>query len=334
MEMNQNEAAIQQQLLKVSSSPHVRTQDTTKQIMRDVLIALLPAGIASVVLFGARALAVICVSVLASVLAEYCTEKAMKKPITTSDLSAVVTGVLLAYNVPSTMPLWKVAIGAIFAIVIVKQFFGGVGQNFINPALAGRALLMSSWGADMTKTVMPFQADVLSGPTPLTTGQYPPLIDMFLGKEPGMLGEVSALCLLIGAAYLLIRKVIKIRIPACYLASFVVFSLIFGAITGKVGFADIPAQLLSGGLILGAFYMATDYATSPVTAKGQMIFALGCGLLTALIRQFGGYPEGVSYSILIMNVLTPLLDRNLVQAPFGSEEAKKMEEKNANKEEK
>lgn len=339
MDKNMQEAAVDQHLLKVSSSPHIRTGASTQQIMLDVIIALIPAGVVAVVLFGARSLAVMAVSILAAVLSEYLTEKAMNKPITTHDLSAVVTGLLLAYNVPSTMPLWKVAIGSVFAIVVAKQFFGGIGHNFMNPALAGRAFLMSSWGLDMTTLAMPFRPDTMAGPTPLTSGVFAistaspeaaeehalTLLDMFLGKMPGMLGEVSALALLIGACYLLIRKVIKLRIPIIYILSFSVFIWIFGSINGTVGFADIPGQILSGGLILGAFYMATDYASSPMTDKGKTIYAIGCGLLTALIRQFGGFPEGVSYSILIMNCVTPLLDRNIIRKPFGAEEVKENE---------
>lgn len=311
--------------LKVTSSPHMRTQDSTRRIMLDVIIALLPAVVASVVLFRWQAVGVLCVSVLASVAAEAISQKLMGRPISISDLSAVVTGLLLAFNVPAGFPLWKTAVGSIFAIVIVKQLFGGIGSNFMNPALAGRAFLLAQWGKDMTATVQPFQPDVLSGPTPLALaksataapGAMPSLMDLFLGNVPGMLGEVSALALLIGALYLLIRGVIQLRIPLAYLGSFVVFIALFGGLKGTVGFSDIPYQLFSGGLMLGTFFMATDYASTPVTAKGQLLFGLGAGFLTALIRVYGGYPEGVSYAILLMNVCTPILDQFIRNRTFG-----------------
>lgn len=304
-------------LLKVSSSPHIRTTDSVQRIMLDVIIALIPAIVFSVVYFGIRALLVIGVSVLAAVAAEACVQKALKRRVTIYDFSAVVTGILLAFNVPSTMPLWQVAVGSVFAIVVVKQVFGGLGQNFINPALAGRAMLLASWGQNMSRFATPFQPDVISGPTPLSGGEFPTLMDMFLGKMPGVLGEVSTLALLLGAAYLLVRGVIRIRIPAVMIGSFVVFMSLFGMITGEVSLEQIPQQVLAGGLILGAFFMATDYATAPMTAQGQLIFACGAGLLTALIRSFGGYPEGVSYAILLMNVCTPLIDKYCVRKPFG-----------------
>lgn len=313
----QNVVAEKASLLRVSSSPHIRTADSVQRVMLDVVIALLPAVVAAVVFFGIPALLVILTSVVFCVGTEALTQKAMKKRVTVYDLSAVVTGILFAFNLPSTMPLWIVALGAIFAILVVKQVFGGLGQNFVNPALAARAMLLASWGGQMSKFATPFQPDVISGPTPLTSGQMPSLTDLFIGNMPGVLGEVSALALLIGAAYLLFRGVIHIRIPGVYIASFAVFMLLFGAIDGKIGLADIPAQIFAGGLILGAFFMATDYATCPMTAKGQLIFAVGCGLLTAMIRVFGGYPEGVSYAILLMNVCTPLIDKYVKRKPFG-----------------
>ncbi len=314
---NLNKNADERFLLHVASSPHVRNTDSTQRIMLDVIIALIPAMIAAIVFFGIRSLAVILVSVAACVLSEYATQKIMKKTIRISDLSAVVTGILLAFNVPSTMPFWMVAFAGFFAIVVVKEFFGGIGCNFLNPALAGRAMLLSSWGAKMSQTVAPFQPDTLSGATPLSGGAMPSLMDMFIGKMPGMLGEVSSVALLIGAAYLVVRGVIHLRIPAAYLGSFIVCIAIFGMISGDMGIGEIPQQLLAGGLILGAFFMATDYATTPMTPQGQIIFGIGCGLLTALIRVFGGYPEGVSYAILIMNVCTPLIDKYIKLQPFG-----------------
>ena len=316
METN-NQTLTERPLLTVVSSPHIRTADSTQHIMLDVVIALIPALVMSFVYFGWRALLLCAVSVIFAVGTEFVSEKAMKRPITISDFSAVVTGILLAFNVPSTMPLWKVAFGAIFAILVVKQFFGGIGQNFMNPALAARALLMSSWGRDMTTLAEPFRADALAGATPLSGGQAPTLFNMFIGNMPGMLGEVSALALLIGAVYLLMRGVIRITIPACMIGSFVVFMGIFGMITGKIGIADLPTQVLSGGLMLGALFMATDYATTPATTAGQIIFGVGAGFLTALIRSFGGYPEGVSYSILLMNVCSPIIDKYIKRKPFG-----------------
>lgn len=309
----------------VSSSPHVRSKATTARIMLDVVIALLPALIASVVIFGIRALFVTITAVVFAVLAEFVTEKILKRPVTVSDFSAVVTGILLAFNLPASMPLWMVAIAAIFSIVIVKQLFGGIGSNFMNPALAGRAFLLASWPKQMAYTTAPFESakaftvDAVAVATPLSGGRVPELWDLFIGARPGMLGEVSAICLLIGAIYLLIRGVIHLRIPAGMIISFAVFMAIFGQITGEISFGDIPAQILSGGMILGACFMATDYATNPMTVKGQMIFAIGCGLITAMIRSFGGYPEGVSYAILLMNIATPLIDKLTMNKPFGGE---------------
>lgn len=310
----------ERKLLQVSSSPHVRTKDSIQRIMLDVIIAMIPATIAAFVLFGVHALLIILASVVTCVVAEAIMQRLMKRRISTDDLSAVVTGILLAFNVPSTMPIWMVVVAGVFAIVIVKQIFGGLGNNFMNPALAGRALLLGSWSGEMSKTVAPFTAvDAKTVATPLSGGKVPELWDMFIGKMPGMLGEVSAVALLIGALYLVIRGVIHLRIPVTMIASFAVFMAVFGMITGEVGFGDIPAQILSGGLILGACFMATDYATTPMTAKGQIIFALGAGFLTALIRSFGGFPEGVSYAILLMNVCTPLIDKYVINKPFGGE---------------
>ena len=316
METN-NQQAVQPMLLNVSSSPHVRSNSSTKKIMLDVIIALVPAIIASVVFFGMKALMAIIISVAGAVAAEALTQKLLKRPVTVYDLSAVVTGILLAFNVPAGFPFWKLIVADIFAIVVVKQFFGGIGSNFMNPALAGRAFLLAAWPQDMSVFMTPSQPDVVSGPTPLSGGTVPPMMDMFLGKMPGMLGEVSAIALLIGCAYLVVRGIISIRIPGIYILSFAVFEMIFGQISGTAGFADLLPQILSGGLILGAVFMATDYASSPMTKDGQIIYALGCGFLTAMIRCFGGYPEGVSYAILLMNCCTPLLDKKMVRKPFG-----------------
>lgn len=298
------------ELLIVNSAPHMRTPTTTARMMLDVIIALVPAIIAAVVLFGFRALLLIAVSVVTCVVAEAVTQKLLKKKVRIKDLSAVVTGILLAFNVPVGMPIWMLVFAGIFSIVIVKEFFGGIGANFMNPALAGRALLLAAWPGEMSTFVTPF--DAVSTATPLSGGATPGLMDLFLGNVPGVIGEVSKLALLIGAAYLLIRRVIHLRIPVVFIASTALFLFIMGVPAG-----DLPAQILSGGLILGAFFMATDFVTNPMTRLGQIIFALGAGLITALIRVHGGYPEGVSYGILLMNICTPLIDKLCTRRVFG-----------------
>ncbi len=313
-------------LLYVSSSPHVHTDESTRRIMIDVCIALLPALVASVVIFGFSALLITAVCVVFAVLGEAAVEKIRGQELTISDFSAVVTGILLAFNLPAGFPLWKAAVAALFSIVVVKQLFGGLGQNFMNPALAGRVFLMAAWPSDLSATPYPFGivpagagsgADAMTAATPLSHGPVPSLWNLFIGNVPGMLGEVSALALLIGAAYLLWRGVIRARIPVAMIGSFVVFTILFGAIQGNLNIGGVPAEVLSGGLILGALFMATDYTTTPVTLKGQLIFGIGCGFLTALIRHFGTLPEGVSYSILLMNIATPLIDKFVKNVPFG-----------------
>lgn len=306
----------------VKASPHIRDNSSTQKIMLDVIIALCPAIVASGIIFGWRALLVIGVTAAASVAFEYLYCYLMKKPITVSDLSAVVTGILLAFNLPSGAPLWMAVIGSVFAIGVVKQLFGGLGHNFMNPALAGRAFLLVSRTAHMTTwTPTAFMSvDAFTGATPLAIlkgaeGALPSVWDMFIGNIPGCLGETSALALLIGAVYLLCRRVISWRIPIIYIATTAIFTWIFwpeGWFTGPVLY-----QIFGGGLILGAFFMATDYASSPVTPKGQVIYALGCGLLTAVIRLWGGYPEGVSFAILLMNVAAPLIDKYTRPHIFG-----------------
>ena len=313
--------------LLVTASPHVRSNRTVKKDMLDVIIALIPAGLASVYYFGYRALVLILASVLTCVLSEYIFNKATKRKQTIKDLSAVVTGILLAYNVPFTLPLWQIVIGAMFAIVVAKMFFGGLGQNIVNPALAARAFLMASWSTTMSEFVPPQRVatlksvkdvSMLTGATPLMDPKTYTTMDLFLGNIPGCLGEVSALAILLGAAYLLIRKVIHIRIPLTYILTSVVFIGIFGD-----GFANSITTVLSGGMLLGAFFMATDYTTTPVTVKGQYVFAIGAGLLTAIIRVFGGYPEGVSYSILLMNLVVPIIEAHTRPKTFGKSKAKK-----------
>ena len=313
--------------LLVTASPHVRSNRTVKKDMLDVIISLIPAGIASVYFFGYRALVLILASVLTCVLSEYIFNKVTKRKQSIKDLSAVVTGLLLAYNVPFTLPVWQMVIGAMFAIIVAKMFFGGIGQNIVNPALAARAFLMASWSSTMTQFVPPHRVatlksvkdvSMLTGATPLMDPKSYSTMDLFLGNIPGCLGEVSSLAILIGACYLLVRKVIHIRIPLTYILTSVVLIGIFGE-----GFQNSLTTVLSGGMLLGAFFMATDYTTTPVTIKGQYVFAIGAGILTAVIRVFGGYPEGVSYSILLMNLIVPIIETYTKPKTFGKVEAKK-----------
>lgn len=305
----------------VSSSPHIRSGETTRRIMLDVIIALMPALIAGVFYFGFKALTLTVTAVIFAVATEVAMQKILKKPVTVNDLSAAVTGILLAFNVPATLPLWIVAIGAIFAIAVAKQCFGGLGYNFINPALAARAMLLASWPVRMTSWVTP-GADAVSTATPLAlakggveaAGQALPSIwNLFAGNVGGCIGETSALALLIGFAYLLYRGIISYRIPAAYIGTVAVLSFLFSGFNASM----MIYHVFAGGLFLGAFFMATDYSTSPMTVKGQIIFGIGCGFLTSLIRFFGGYPEGVSYSILLMNLATPLIDRYTMPRKFG-----------------
>lgn len=307
----------------VSSSPHIRSGETTQRIMIDVAIALLPALFVGVWAFGLKALWLTVVGAVFAVLAEVAMQKVMKRPVTVSDFSAVVTGILVAFNVPVTLPWWMVAIGSMFAIVIAKQVFGGVGYNFINPALAARAMLLASWPVEMTSWVQP-GADAVSTATPLAilkgteaSGTLPSLWHMFVGNIGGSLGETSALALLIGGLYLVYRKVISPRIPVVYIVTVGVFAFLFSGFNLSV----VPYHILAGGLFLGAIFMATDYSSSPMTAKGQIIFAIGCGFITSVIRFFGGYPEGVSYAILLMNIVTPLIDRFTMPKKFGEVKA-------------
>jgi len=314
--------------VKVSNSPHIRSEDNTRQIMLDVIIALIPALALGVFVFGARALVVTAVSVIGSVFFEWLYNKLLKKPCTIGNCSAIVTGMLLAYTLPVTAPLWMVLIGDLFAIVIVKALFGGIGKNFMNPALGGRAFLMASYPVFMTtwakvRTSLPLfgtPADVVTGATPLSfmkEGNLPDvsLADAALGMVGGCLGEVSALALLAGGVWLVYRRVISLRIPVCFIGTVAVLTLIFPK--GGSGFEWMAYQLLSGGLMLGAIFMATDYASSPVTPKGQIIYGIGCGLLTVLIRYFGSYPEGVSYAILIMNCCVFLIEKISQPVKFG-----------------
>jgi len=305
----------------VSSSPHIRSGETTRRIMLDVIIALIPALFAGVFYFGFRTLTITVTAVVFAVAAEVVMQKILGKPVTVNDLSAVVTGILLAFNVPVTLPLWIVAIGSIFAIAVAKQCFGGLGYNFINPALAARAMLLASWPVRMTAWVAP-GADAVSTATPLAivkngaeaAGQaLPGIWDLFIGNIGGCIGETSALALLIGGAYLVYRKVINPRIPVVYIATVAVLAFLFSGFNAHM----MVYHIFAGGLFLGAIFMATDYSTSPTSPKGQIIFAIGCGFLTSVIRFFGGYPEGVSYSILLMNLATPIIDRYTMPKKFG-----------------
>ena len=296
--------------LTVSTSPHIRSGASVNRIMLDVIIALLPALVASVAIFGARAALIVCVCVAASVASEWIYEKAMKKPVTIRDLSAVITGMLLAFNLPVHIPVWQAVFGSVIAIVLVKQLFGGIGKNFANPAITARIIMFLAFSVTMTR----FSGiDALSGATPLTIiaggGKQPPLWDIILGIREGCLGETSVVALFIGGVYLVVRRVILPNTPIAFIATVFVFT----AILGK----QPVYQIFSGGLFIGAIFMATDYVTSPVTPWGKVIFGVGAGIITVVIRIYGAYPEGVSFSILLMNILTPYINRLTEHRPAG-----------------
>lgn len=308
---------MSENLFNVSVSPHIKSKETVSTIMRDVLIALLPATIAGIFFFGLRAALVVIVGVGSAMLSEYLFNKITKRPCTLRNLSAAVTGLLLALNLPVSIPLWMVAVGSAFAILVVKCFFGGIGQNIMNPALAARAFLLAAYPSQMTHWTL----DGRTTATPLAllregASALPSMGNAFIGNNmAGCIGEVSALALLIGGAYLLYRKVISWHIPVSYIGTVLVLTTVMG----RDGFMSGNGlyEILIGGLMLGAFFMATDYTTTPSTKKGQLIFGVGCGLLTSLIRLFGGYAEGVSYSILIMNLLVPVIDKWTRPRVFG-----------------
>lgn len=310
--------------LIVSPSPHDENYTKTSTIMMQVCIALLPALIAGCVIFGLRALLLTAVCIASCVIFEFLCRKLMKRDNTVGDLSAVVTGLILSMNLPVTLPLWMAVIGSFVAIVIVKQLFGGIGQNFANPAITARIVLMVSFPAAMTNWALPFfyqdKTDVLTGATPLALGKdadLPSYLDLFLGNVGGCLGETCALALLIGGLYLAARKIISLAAPVSFIGSLALLSFISG---------DDPLyQILAGGVFLGAFFMATDYATTPISTKGKIVFGLGCGIITFIIRHFGSYPEGVSFSILLMNVLTPYIEQLTRTKIFGAKEAVKNE---------
>ena len=326
--------------LIASSSPHIRSNEDTRSIMLDVIIAMLPALVWSVYNFGWKALILTLVSVVACVFWEWAYRAVLKKPQSVGDLSAVVTGMLLAFVCPVDLPIWMMIIGDFFAIVVVKQLYGGIGCNFLNPALAGRAALLACYATAMTSWAIPgSKADVItSSATPMAImkgGLEDPTVfqtlknsfsawDMFMGRCGGSVGEVSALLLLLGGVYLLIRKVITWPIPVAYIGTVAILTLI-SAPAGISAGEYMVYNLFGGGLFLGAIFMATDYATSPVTKPGQIIFGIGCGLLTCFIRRFGSYPEGVCYSILIMNCTTWLLDKYIRPTIYGAPKKEKKE---------
>ena len=326
--------------LIASSSPHIRSNENTRSIMLDVIIAMLPALVWAIYNFGFKALISVAVSVVACLFWEWLYRKLLKKPQAIGDLSAVVTGMLLAFVCPPELPWWALIIGAFFSIVVVKQLYGGIGCNFLNPALAGRAILLASYATAMTTWTLPSSkkelADVISTATPLqimkegTVEKFAELTtnytvgDMFIGRIGGSLGEVSALALLLGGAWLLIRKVISWHTPVAFIGTVAILTLI----SAPAGIDNVQYMLYNvfgGGLMLGAFFMATDYATSPVTKPGQLIFGIGCGLITCFIRRFGSYPEGVCYSILIMNCCTWIIDKYTKPTRFGVDKKAKKE---------
>lgn len=328
-------------ILTVSPSPHVRSSMTTQKIMLLVVLALVPAIVAATVVFGPRALLLVVFCAVVSMFTELVCQKMMQKEVTVSDGSAMLTGVLLALNLPATLPLWEAAIGCIFAIAVVKQLFGGLGCNFANPAITGRIFLLLSFAGDMTTWVKPFYykgssffemltstgnlPDGVTGATPLASGDAG-LLSLFLGNVGGSLGETSALALLIGGVFLLVLGLISWHTPVAYLGGLAVLELIYTLATGGE-MSQVLYALLSGGVILGAFFMATDYVTTPITGTGKLIFGLGCAVLTFVIREFASMPEGCSFSILLMNLLTPYIDKLTMTHPFGAKPAEKKEAK-------
>lgn len=322
--------------LTVSASPHMRSKETTTGIMLDVIIALMPALVMSIVYFGLRALTLTAVCVVSCVLFELIARKVMKRDNTIGDLSAVVTGIILAFNLPASLPLWMAVVGSLVAIVVVKQMFGGIGQNFVNPAMTARIILMTSFPTAMAKWVVPFtntwRPDAVTAATPMAVlanaeggdisavaDQLPSLTEMLFGAHGGSMGEVCSLALIVGGLYLMIRKVISPIIPFTFIGTVAVFMLI----AGSFNLEFVAYELLGGGLMLGAFFMATDYSTSPINKKGKIIFGIGCGLITSVIRIFGSLPEGVSFSIILMNILVPHIENMTTPKAFGAVKEKK-----------
>lgn len=326
------------EMYHVSASPHVRSSITTKSIMRDVCIALMPATLFGIGYFGMNALLLIVSACASCMLTEYIYEKCMKRPVTTGDYSALVTGLLLALNLPSGMPIWMVILGSVFAILIVKQLFGGLGQNFMNPALAGRCFLMLCFTTRMTDFVVKktgavsmmngfSSVDGITSPTPLAAleqGQSVDLWNMFMGNIGGTIGETSVIAILLGAIYLVARRIITLQIPLIYIGTLSVFVLLFGGQGFDLTY--LAGHLCGGGLMLGAFFMATDYVTSPITPAGKTVFAVILGLLTGIFRELGATAEGVSYAIIFGNLLVPLIERWTIPKPFGYVKPEKKEE--------
>lgn len=318
METNKNVQS--EKLYRVSLAPYLRSKSTTQKMMLDVIIAMLPALAASIYFFGMNALMLTFVSVISCVVAEVFMQKLFKKKVTVSDLSAVITGILLAFNLPASAPWWMPVFGGFFAICIVKQIFGGIGSNFMNPALAARAAIMASWPGLITNYITP---DGVASATPLqlmkagTTGELPSLMDMAIGNIGGVIGETCSILLVLGGIYLIVKKVIDWKIPCLYILTTTVLLAAFG-----VDISLLPYHILGGGLILGAFFMATDFVTCPVTPNGRIIFAIGCGIITAIIRVYGGMAEGVSYAIILMNTATPLIESLTTPKVFGEVKSK------------
>ena len=323
-------------MYKISTAPHVNSKQTTQKIMRDVILSLSPAIFVALIMFGINALIVLVTSICSCVTFEYLMARKFKLGNTATDLSAVVTGILLALNLPATMPVWQIIIGAFMAICVAKMAFGGIGKNIFNPALVGRVFLFISFPVQMTTWVKPhlldfFKVDSTTSATALNTLKHissnadisalPDYWDMFFGYTGGCIGETSVFAILIGFLYMLKQKIIKWHIPVYYISSFAVLMGISHLISGNIRF-DVLSHVLSGGLMLGAVFMATDYTTSPMTRKGQIIFAIGCGFLTYILRAYSSYPEGVSFAILIMNAFVPLIDKYTPQYVYGTRRKK------------
>ena len=298
---------------KLAVSPHIHSGRSTSRIMLDVLIALLPATVAGAVIFGLQSLLVVGVCVATCVDLEALFNYITKKDQTIGDLSAAVTGLLLGLNLPANLPLWQAVVGSVFAIVVVKCLFGGIGQNLVNPAITARVFMLVAFGSMATAAQPIIAADTVAGATPLAAEKMPSLLDLFLGLHGGAIGETCAAALLLGGLYLIVRRVITWQIPVIYIGTVFVFSFLMEGFDA----AKALALILSGGLFIGAFFMATDYVTSPATPWGKVIFGLGCGLLTGLIRYFGSYPEGVSFAVLFMNILTPYISKWTQHKVFG-----------------
>ena len=313
-------------LYHVSSSPHVRAKDTTSRIMLYVVIALLPTSLFGIYNFGYKALILILVTIASCLASEWVFDKIVHKKSSIGDMSAVVTGLLLALNLPATLPWWEAVIGGAFAIVVVKMLFGGLGQNFMNPALGARCFLLIAFAADMTN----FTTDAYSGATPLAAlrnGEAVNSMDMLIGKTAGTIGETSVIAILIGAIFLILMGVIDLRIPGSYIVTFIVFLILFSG--HGFDWNYIVAELCGGGLMLGAFFMATDYVTSPITPMGKIIFGICCGIFTGLFRIFGANAEGVSFAIILSNLLVPMIEKYTVPRAFGQVKEAKPQKKEA-----